>query len=101
MFKLSVTCVMCGKDFEVEMTGSEYTQYVSGLRKIQDIFPSKSVMYREALVSRMCYDCLSGMYNIPKPDEDWGEVIGHCENCGCAIYGKDDGLCPKCGGGCE
>lgn len=98
MHVLQMTCAMCGKEFEVEMTDFEYSQYVAGVCRMQDIFPDKSVMYRESLISRMCYNCLSELYNIPKPDDDWGELLGRCVHCGCRVYGKDNGVCPKCGG---
>ena len=64
--------------------------------------PDLNTFEREALISELCYDCQSKIYNMPKPGEDWGKQIGNCECCDCAIWEKDinkegASFCPNCG----
>lgn len=90
-------CFSCGKSVEIEMTEKEYNAYCAKIDTVQRIFPKKDLFYREALISHMCYDCISNVFNRPKPGEDWGEVVAECECCGSALYAKDAAVCPKCG----
>ena len=69
---LNIGCVVCGKEFSVEMSTSEYAQWKSGV-EIQKVLPNMHPMNRESLITHMCLDCLSKIYNCPKPGEDWGE----------------------------
>jgi len=100
MYTVSKQCFACGKVSEVKIVKDKVKDYKEGLLNIQNIFPEEHVMVREFLISGMCFDCQSKMFNIPKPDEDWGKMLGNCPNCGCQIWRKNkidnDYRCPSC-----
>lgn len=95
MIPVKCKCMMCGKEESHEYPEDGLQKWQSGM-KIQDAMPERNVFEREFLIVKMCFDCISKMYNRPKPGEDWGEVVAECEECGCPLYAKDNGLCPTC-----
>lgn len=94
------TC-SCGKVTTVDVNKDGYGKYMSGT-SIQDAFPELNAFERECVMTGMCFDCQSRLFNKPKPGEDWGPVIGECECCSSPLYSKDckEGnhyVCPSCG----
>lgn len=91
----------CGNTTKVNVDEAKYLYWCDGAR-IQDVFPDLHPMSRDVLITGFCYDCLSKMYNMPKPDEDWGNPVCHCPTCDCAIWEhrnkKSENLyvCPSC-----
>lgn len=94
--KISVKCKYCGKFESIDVDEKQYENWKSGM-KIQDAMPDKGLFVREALISSTCFDCISKIFNTPKPGEDWGEQLTECGVCGCPIYKKDNLVCPQCG----
>lgn len=94
---LEVTCPMCGGTQVVEMTEVQYDAVESGALCVQDALHDHNAFDRETLISGMCHDCQSKMFNRPKPGEDWGPILGECDCCGARIYEKDKGKCSQCG----
>lgn len=88
-------CPNCGKDTELDLTAKE-AKALEGGQSIQKALPKRDAFFREVVISHMCYDCQSKIFNRPKPGEDWGEEIGECPECGSPIYEKDTGICPHC-----
>ena len=80
MMKITKICPHCGKSEEHEVDEQQWLDWQGGTR-----------------VRGTCYDCISKIFNKPKPGEDWGEMLGECECCGCPVYAKDKGVCPQCG----
>lgn len=99
-------CPSCGKASEYEVTANQYNRiqkkYYEEGEKIQNVVPELNSFQREMLVSGMCFDCQSKLYNMPVPgDTSWGNLIGECECCGTPIWSKknarDGGYeCPSC-----
>lgn len=87
-------CPNCLKLTECDMTPVEYAKYKSGIL-VQEVFPDKDAFYRETLITGMCYDCQSKLFNRPKPGEDWG-TPEECPVCGSSVYEKDGWVCPSC-----
>lgn len=96
MMKVTKICPHCGKSEEHEVDEQQWLDWQGGMR-IQDAMPDKDAFLREWFISGACYDCISKIFNKPKPGEDWGEMLGECECCGCPVYAKDNGVCPQCG----
>lgn len=94
--KIRIACRMCGNTETVDVPEDAYEKWKSGNGRIQDLMPKVHMMYREALIQSACCDCLSKLFNSPKPGEDWGEPVGECNVCGCTIYAKDGNICPSC-----
>lgn len=99
MCKVTIPCVMCGKDETVEVPVTGYYKYRAG-ELIQRAMPDVHKMVREVIITRMCMNCLSKTYNCPKPGEDWGEVIKECDCCGTSLYKRNISIdtltCPSC-----
>lgn len=97
--KMTVHCCTCGESQEIEVDSVGYEKWMKGTL-IQLALPKTDKFTRDALVTRMCFDCLSKTFNMPKPGEDWGESIGTCECCDATLWKKDveDGIatCPCC-----
>ncbi len=91
-----LVCSICGKVFSVQFGEKEFEEISKG-RSNGKPKDKEDAFRREALISGMCYDCQSRVFNTPKPGEDWGEQLCECEVCGCPIYKKDNGVCPTCG----
>lgn len=89
-------CPICKKEVTMEVDEQKFHEYEGG-ENIQNVFGDKDKFFREWLISGMCYDCSSKLFNAPKPGEDWGPIVGECENCGAPLYNKDNGVCPSCG----
>lgn len=89
-------CPHCGKIDKHDVNSEAYNNWLSGMR-IQDAMPEANDFLREFLITGACYDCISKIFNRPKPGEDWGEMMGECSCCGCPVYAKDVGICPQCG----
>lgn len=101
MREIKIKCKFCGKIQAVNVDENRYRKWVDG-ELIQRAMPDLNDFEREALISELCYDCQSKIYNMPKPGEDWGKQIGNCECCDCAIWEKDinkegASFCPNCG----
>lgn len=94
--RLEVPCPMCGEVQKVEMTEREYNSLMVGTLSVQESLPNHNAFDRETLISGMCHDCQSKMFNRPKPGEDWGPILGECGCCGARIYEKDNGKCSQC-----
>jgi hypothetical protein len=61
----SQPCVVCGKVTEVELDTDKFRRWRIEGEKVQDVWPEKSLMERETLISGVCSDkCW---------DELWGE----------------------------
>lgn len=92
-------CPWCGKVVVISCDVNAHAAWLAG-ELVQRAFPDMDKFDREALVSGMCHDCSSKVFNEPKPGEDWGERVGSCPICGASIYPKnatDDGyVCPAC-----
>lgn len=89
-------CRFCGKSESHDVPVDGLEKWQDGMR-IQDAMPKEELFLREFLITGVCYECQSKLYNRPMPGEDWGEMLGECENCGAPIYPKDMGVCPSCG----
>lgn len=66
---LQVQCKLCLRTFNIEMTESQYTEFMEGNKPIQRIFPEKSAAERELLISRTCGDCFNDLF--PDNEEDY------------------------------
>ena len=57
-----VKCRMCGTEHEVSMTVQQYEQLVNRTELIQRIFPEKSPVERELLISKTCGECWDNLF---------------------------------------
>jgi len=62
------TCPLCGKEWNVSVSASEYAEWKSG-RLIQDAMPSVPAEQREMLITGICPECWD-KYMKPLDDED-------------------------------
>lgn len=99
MNKISVThvCASCGKEETHSYQKEAYNRWIHG-ESIQKAMPDANTFEREFLITSYCFNCISRIYNMPKPDEDWGEQKGECEVCGAPLWQKDIDaeVCPSC-----
>lgn len=99
MSKVYITniCPICGKQEAHQYEKEQFDSWVNG-KLIQEAMPDINAFDREFLISGFCFDCISELFNAPKPGEDWGEPVGECDTCGAPIYEKDvkSGICPTC-----
>lgn len=90
------TCPYCNTVEEHTYPKMGLELYRDGM-SVQLALPKETAFAREFLITGACFDCISRIFNKPKPGEDWGEIICECECCGAPIYEKDDMKCPSCG----
>lgn len=96
---IELNCIKCGKNFMIENVDEDgYLAWESGM-KIQEALPKMHMLYRECLISQMCPECISHIFNTPIPGkDDWGDVVTECGICGARLYQKDIDAdkCPCC-----
>lgn len=88
----------CGNSHIIEVSEESFKSWKDEKLPIQEAFKDLNSFTRECLLTGMCFDCQSKLFNTPKPGEDWGEIIDSCELCGAPLYSKDfdSGVCPCC-----
>lgn len=88
----------CGNTTRITVGAVDYQKFLNKEAPIQKCLPELNEFERETLLSNMCFDCQSKLFNKPKPGEDWGSIMGECESCGAPLYSKDydSGVCPTC-----
>lgn len=98
--ELSKMCPMCNTPHRITVDQEQYDRYMNG-EAVQEAFADKDDFYREQILTGICYDCQSHLFNKPKPGEDWGDVVCECPNCGRPMYAKDMPICTACGANVE
>lgn len=95
--KVEVKCT-CGNKTVIDVNEKAFRLWNSGKAVIQEAFPELDDFSRDSLLTNMCFDCQSKLFNRPKPGEDWGDIVDECEVCGASLYSKDfdSGVCPCC-----
>lgn len=88
-------CPGCGETVTKVVSYEKIKKWRNGAL-IQEVYPNKDSFFREWLISGMCYECQSKMFNRPAPGMNWGKRIGECEVCGTSLWEKDKGICPCC-----
>ncbi len=88
------TCPSCKKRESHTFTVQEWENYSHGML-IQEAMPKRTAFEREFLISNMCFECQSKIFNRPMPGDDWGKSR-ECPVCGCNVWDKDNGVCPSC-----
>lgn len=100
LIQVDKECPFCGKENTMHVDMHDYTKWQSGLN-IQHAFPDMSSFDREVLVSGICYTCQEQVFGRPSPDneDEWGDELGECVNCGVPIYSKHNAIGDtlKCG----
>lgn len=96
-----VICKSCGKVEVIKNVNEERLAAWQRDTSIQKALPELTVMQREVMITGLCQDCLSRIYNTPKDGEDWGETLGECICCGAALWERNrnssgDVICPLC-----
>lgn len=83
-------CGLCGQSYEIKANKIAYSMWKGGA-SIQNAFPDRNSMERDAIAGRCCFQCFSKMYNMPLPgeEESYGKRIGECSCCGMAVWEKD------------
>ena len=104
--EIKSVCPFCGKESGYEITDKQYNKiqkkYYGERKNIMDVVPEFNSFQREMLITGMCFNCQSKLYNTPIPgDNSWGDLIGDCECCGAPIWSvknaKNGGYgCPSC-----
>lgn len=84
---ITKTC-SCGGITELDLNKDGFENWKRGAL-IQRALPELNNFEREALLSGMCFDCQSKLFNRPKPGESWGKHLGECNCCGADIWEKD------------
>lgn len=97
---VSVDCVWCNNKQEVTVDSVGYHNWLKGMN-IAIALSKANAFERDALKTKMCFDCLSKTLNHPKPGEDWGTPVAECLCCGADIYERNrnsegDLVCPCC-----
>lgn len=54
---VEIPCPKCNYSHNTLFTTREYKMWVANKEKIQDIFPKADKVYREFLISGLCYEC--------------------------------------------
>lgn len=93
MINIEKECPFCGKKSTLSVVASDYHAWQRGLQ-IQYAFPDLSPFYREILQSGICISCQEYIFGKPAPEneEEWGEYLGECVNCGKPIYSKHNAV---------
>ncbi len=100
MISVTKACRICNAVTTVQLTEEDYDIYKKcGSKALPKLKLNK--FEKEFLITGMCFDCQSRLFNTLKPDEDWGDVIKECYVCGTSLYKKDcvgsELVCPACG----
>lgn len=95
-------CPMCGKSRTLYVDAHSYELWMKGA-KVQGAFSNLDAFDREFLITGTCLDCQEKIFNKPAPghEDRFGELIGNCPTCDCAIWTKDaisedTYKCPSC-----
>lgn len=100
-YEYEFQCPSCG---EVETLSIEVTDHLadlidSGEMELKEA-TKPGTFEREVFISGLCFNCQEKVFNRPAPEheDEWGDLIGECGNCGCSLYRKDmdAGECPSC-----
>lgn len=79
-------CPHCGAVTRLEAESKQLSDYSAGM-SVQEAFPDLNAFDRELIITGMCHDCSSKIFNCPKPgDDSWGKCIGDCPCCGSSIW---------------
>lgn len=97
MKNVTLTCPYCGFTRTMEITDKEYKAYFKEGKLVQEAMPDRDPFFREQMINGACPDCISRIMHIPKPGDDWGNLVCRCDVCDAPIYEKDRGVCCTCG----
>lgn len=93
--QITKTCPFCGNVSNLFVKDEQWEKYERGTSAPQ-AFNDIDDFGRELIISGICFSCQEKTFNKPLKfhEEEWGELLGDCMNCGCSIY-KNHNKCKK------